>query len=437
MDWRKIYASKLKSPQEAVKIIKTGDTVLIAHAAAEPDSLVSAMVDHVVEQDLREIHIVQQHDMGSCKFFEPGMEKHFRYTSLFIGARSRSFIAEGKGDFTPCFFNRIPNYVTQTDAADVFLATLSLPDEHGYCSYGLSCDFAKEVGEQRRTKVIATVNPNMPRVMGDNFIHVSNLEAIVESNEPIHEHGRPFIGEVEEKIGANIASLVKDGDCLQLGIGAIPDAVLKFLGDKKDLGIHSEMISDGIVDLYEKGAITGKKKNIDREKMIITFMMGTRRLYDFVHDNPAICMMPVSYVNDPFVISQNDNVVSINSALQIDLMGQVCAEAIGLKQYSAVGGQMDFVRGASASKGGRSIIAFGSTTKGGTISKIVPFLTEGAAVTTSRNDVDYIVTEYGIARLKGKCLRERARELIKISAPKFREELSEEFEKRFGEVLLV
>lgn len=433
MDWRKTYASKVTSPQEAVKIIHSGDTVLIAHAAAEPDLLVSAMVDYVVEQDLRDIHIVQQHDMGICKYFEPGLEKHFRYSSLFIGARSRSYIAEGKGDFVPVFFHRIPDFVTNTEPADVFLVTLSQPDEHGYCSYGLSCDFAKEVGERPGTKVIGVVNPNMPRVMGDNFIHVNKLESIVESEEPIHEHSRPAIGEVEEKIGANIAGLVRDGDCLQLGIGAIPDAVLKFLGDKKDLGIHSEMISDGVMDLYETGAITGKKKNIDRGRMVITFMMGTRELYDFVNDNPAICMMPVSYVNDPFVISQNDNVVSINSALQIDLMGQVCAESIGLKQYSAVGGQMDFVRGASASKGGRSVIAFGSATKGGTISKIVPFLTEGAAVTTSRNDVDYIVTEHGIAHLKGKSLRERARELIKIAAPQFRDGLTEEFEKRFRE----
>ena len=425
----------MKTPEEAVKIIHSGDTVLIAHAAAEPDVLVSAMADHVVEQDLKDIHLVQQHDMGTCKFFEPGMEKHFRYSSLFIGARSRNYVAEGKGDYVPVFFNRIPNYVTDIEPADVFLVTLSMPDEHGYCSYGLSCDFAKEAAERPGTKVIGAVNPNMPRVMGDNFIHVSCLESIVESNEPIHEHARPVIGEVEEKIGANIAGLVHDGDCLQLGIGAIPDAVLKFLGDKKDLGIHSEMISDGLMDLYETGAITGKRKNIDKGRMVITFMMGTRKLYDSVNDNPAICMKPVSYVNDPFVISQNDNVVSINSALQIDLMGQVCAEAIGLKQYSAVGGQMDFVRGASASKGGRSIIAFGATTKGGTISKIVPFLTQGAAVTTSRNDVDYIVTEYGIAHLKGKSLRERAKALIGIAAPAFRDDLAKEFEKRFRETI--
>lgn len=435
MNWREIYASKLKTPQEAVKIIHSGDTVLIGHAAAEPDGLVNAMVDYAVEQDLRDIHIVQQHDMGACKFFEPGLEKHFKYASLFIGARSRNYVAEGKGDFVPVFFNRIPDYVTNMDPAQVFLVTLSEPDEHGYCSYGLSCDFAKEAGERPGTKVIGAVNPNMPRVMGDNFIHVSNLEAIVESDEPIHEHGRPVIGEVEEKIGANIAELVQDGDCLQLGIGAIPDAVLKFLGNKKDLGIHSEMISDGLMDLYETGAITGKRKNIDKGRMVITFMMGTKELYDFVNDNPAICMKPVSYVNDPFIISQNDNVVSINSALQTDLMGQVCAETIGLKQYSAVGGQMDFVRGASASKGGRSIIAFGATTKGGTISKIVPFLTQGAAVTTSRNDVDYIVTEYGVAHLKGKSLRARARALINIAAPAFRDDLSVEFENRFGEAL--
>lgn len=435
MNWRDIYASKLKTPEEAVKIIHSGDTVLIAHAAAEPDELTTAMVDYAVEQDLREIQIVQQHDLGSCKYFEPGMDKHFKYTNLFIGAKSRGYVAEGKGDYVPVFFSRIPDFVTNIQPADVFLATLSMPDEHGFCSYGLSCDFAKEAGDWPGTKVIGAVNPNMPRCMGDNFIHVSKLAAIVESNEPIHEHGRSKIGEVEEKIGANIASLVKDGDCLQLGIGAIPDAVLKFLGDKKDLGIHSEMLSDGLMDLYETGAITGKKKNIDKGRMVVTFIMGTRKMYDFVNDNPAICMRPVSYTNDPCIISKNDNVVSINSAIQIDLMGQVGAESIGLKQYSAVGGQMDFVRGASASKGGRSIIAFGATAKNGTISKIVPLLTQGAAITTSRNDVDYIVTEYGIAHLKGMTLRQRARALINIAAPQFRDELAVEFEKRFKEAL--
>ncbi len=432
MGWKEIYASKVKTPQEAVKVIRSGDTVLIGHAAGMPTALTDAMADHFVEADLKDVHVVQQHEMGRCKYFEPGMEKHFRYSSTFLAKSAREYVAEKKGDFVPCFFNKAPYYMTQVEPADVFLVTLSKPDKHGFCSFGVSCDYAKEASEIPGVKVIAEVNPNMPRVMGDNFIHVSKLEAIVESDDPIHGIPRPHIGEVEEKIGANIASLVNDGDCLQLGIGAIPDAVLKFLGDKKDLGIHSEMISDGVVDLYEAGAITGKKKNIDVGKMVITFMMGTPMLYDFVNDNPAICMKPVSYVNDPFVISQNDNVVSINAALQIDIMGQVCAEAIGLKQYSAVGGQLDFVRGAAASKGGRSIIAMASTAKNGTISKIVPLLTEGAAVTTGRNDVDYVVTEYGIVRLKGKSLRERAKALIGIAAPQFRDELTKEYEKRFG-----
>lgn len=435
MDWKSIYASKVTTAEEAVKIIHPGDTVLFGHAATEPDIMTTALADYAVENDLHDIHILQQHDLGRCKFLEPGMEKHFTYKSLFIGARSRVAVADGRGDFVPCFFSRVPNFVTELDPADIFVTTLSEPDKHGFCSFGLSCDFAKEAAERPGVKVIGVVNPNMPRIMGDNFIHVSKLEAIVESNDPIHEHGRPTIGPVEEKIGEYIASLVNDGDCLQLGIGAIPDAVLKFLGDKKDLGIHSEMISDGLMDLYHTGAITGKKKQIQKGKIVVTFIMGTRELYDFVDDNPAICMMPVSYVNDPYVVSQNDNVVSINSALQVDLMGQVCAEAIGLKQYSAVGGQVDFVRGASRSKNGRSIIAFGATTKGGTISKIVPFLTEGAPVTTSRNEVDYIVTEYGIAQLKGKTLRERAKALIAIAAPEFRDDLAKEYEKRFKEVL--
>jgi 4-hydroxybutyrate CoA-transferase len=433
VNWRERYSLKLKTPQEAVQIIHSGDTVLIAHAASEPFELVDAMVDYAVDQNLENIQIVQQHDMGACRYLEPGMEKHFRFNNLFVGAKSRKYISEGKGDYTPCFFYQIPDYVVNQKPADVFLVTLSMPDEHGYCSYGICCDFAKQAGQNPNTKVIASLNPNMPRVMGDNFIHISQLEAIVESDMPIPEHAPSVIGETEAAIGKNIASLVHDGDCLQLGIGAIPDAVLKYLEDKKDLGIHSEMVSDGVIELYEKGAITGKKKNIDKGKMVITFLMGTKKLYDFVNDNPAICMMPVSYVNDPFVISRNDHVVSINSAMQIDLMGQVCAESIGLKQYSAVGGQVDFVRGAAASKEGKSIIAFASTTKGGTISKIVPFLTKGAAVTTSRNDVDYIITEYGIAAMKGKTLRERAKELINIAAPAFRDDLTKEYEKRFSE----
>ena len=268
--------------------------------------------------------------------------------------------------------------------------------------------------------------------MGDSFIHVSDIDIIVEDDAPVPELPLPKIGEVEMAIGKNIASLVNDGDCLQLGIGAIPDAVLKFLDDKKDLGIHSEMISDGVIDLYEKGVINCSKKSINRGKMVVSFLMGSKRLYDFVDNNPAVYMAPVDYVNNPVVIGQNDNLVSINSSVEVDLMGQACSEAMGLKQFSGVGGQVDFVRGAAFSKGGKSIIAFPSSAKGGTISKIVPFLTHGGPVTTSRCDIDYVVTEHGIAKLKGHSLRERAEQLINIAAPQFRDDLRKEFDARFN-----
>lgn len=273
----------------------------------------------------------------------------------------------------------------------------------------------------------------MPRTLGDNFLHISDIDILVEHDEQIPELPNPKITDVEMKIGENCAKLINDGDTLQLGIGAIPDAVLKFLTNKKDLGIHSEMISDGVVDLYEKGVITCKKKTLHKNKMVVAFLMGTQKLYDFVHDNPIINMMDIEYVNNPIVIGQNDNMISINSALEVDLMGQVCAEAIGLKQFSGIGGQIDFVRGSAFSKGGKSIIAFPATARNGTISKIVPFLQKGSAVTTSRTDVDYIVTEYGIAHLKGETLRTRAKNLINIAAPQFREELIIEYENRFKE----
>ena len=273
----------------------------------------------------------------------------------------------------------------------------------------------------------------MPRTLGDSFLHINDIDILVEHNQPVPILPNPKITDVEMKIGENCAKLINDGDTLQLGIGAIPDAVLKFLDGKKDLGIHSEMISDGVVDLYEKGVITCKKKNLNTNKMVVAFLMGTQKLYDFVHDNPIINMMDIEYVNNPIIIGKNDNMISINSALEVDLMGQVCSEAIGLKQFSGIGGQVDFIRGAAFSKGGKSILAFPSTAKNGTISKIVPFLKEGSAVTTSRTDVDYIVTEHGIAHLKGQTLRERARRLINIAAPQFRDDLIIEYEKRFKE----
>ncbi|PJJ26876.1 acetyl-CoA hydrolase/transferase family protein [Lacrimispora celerecrescens] len=436
MNWKELYASKLKTIEEAVKIIKSGDRVVISHAVGEPVKLVDAMVDYVVKMDLRDIEINQQIDMGHSLYARPGMEKHFRQNSFFVGTNTRDCVNSGRGDFTPCFFYQIPDLFRSFLKPDVLLATFSLPDEHGYCSFGVACDYTKPAAEIEGVKVIGVLNPTMPRTHGDCFIHIRDIDAIVEDNTPVTELLIPESGDVELAIGEHIASLIKDGDCLQLGIGGIPDAVLKFLGGKKNLGIHSEMLSDGIVDLYEKGVVNCSAKNFNPDKMVVSFLMGTRRLYDFADNNPCIYMAPVDYVNNPGIIGRNDNMVSINSSLQVNLMGEACSEAMGLKQFSGIGGQVDFIRGAAFSKGGRSILAFSSTAKKGTISRIVPYLTYGATVTTCRNDVDYVVTEYGIARMKGHTLRDRARQLIRIAAPQFREELAVEFEKRFAEKYL-
>ena len=433
MGWKETYASKVTTYEEAVKNIKSGDVVTIAHAVGEPVKLVDAMVDYAVAADLHDITIHQMVAMGHGKYAQPGMEKHFNVDPTFLGGATREVVNSGRGNFTPCFFYQVPDLWVNEIPSDALLVTLSTPDANGFCSFGVSCDYTKPIAECPKTKVIAVCNPNRPRAMGDNFIHVDDIDVIIEDNDPIIELGLPKIGDTEKKIGENVATLIHDGDCLQLGIGAIPDAVLTFLDNKKDLGIHSEMISDGVVNLFEKGVVNCKAKNFNKDKMVIAFLMGTKRLYDFADNNPAVMMMPVDYVNHPVIIGKNDNMVSVNSCMQVDLQGQVCSEAMGLKQFSGIGGQIDFIRGAAFSKGGRAILAFPATAKGGTISKIVPFLTEGAPVTTSRTDVDYIVTEYGIAKMKGRNLRERARQLINVAAPQFRDDLAVEFEKRFAE----
>ena len=433
MGWKETYASKVTTYEEAVKCIKSGDVITIAHAVGEPKKLVDTMVEYVVANDLKDITIHQMVAMGNGLYAQPGMEKHFNVDPTFLGGPTRNFVNAGLGNFTPCFFYQVPDLWVNQQPSDVLLVTVSTPDENGMCSFGVSCDYTKPIAECEKTKVIAVVNPNMPYVPGDNFISVENIDVIVEDDPIVPVLGLPNIGDTEKAIGERVASLINDGDCLQLGIGAIPDAVLTFLDGKKDLGIHSEMVSDGVVGLYEKGVVNCKAKNFNKDKMVIAFLMGTKRLYDFADHNDAIMMMPVDYVNHPVIIGKNDNMVSVNSCMQVDLQGQVCSEAVGLKQFSGIGGQVDFVRGAAFSKGGRSILAFPASAKGGTVSKIVPFLTEGAPVTTSRTDVDYIVTEYGIAKLKGRTLRDRARQLINIAAPQFRDDLAVEFEKRFAE----
>ncbi|MGB4439937.1 MAG: acetyl-CoA hydrolase/transferase C-terminal domain-containing protein [Sedimentibacter sp.] len=428
MNWKEIYKERLMPVDEAVSKIKSGDRVVIAHAAGEPSYIVEKMVEH--KEQYENVEIVHMVAMGKGEYTKPGMEKYFRHNSMFVGSCTRDAVNGGRGDFTPCFFYEVPKLFKTTMPVDVALIHVTPPDEHGYVSLGVSVDYTKPAAMSAKT-VIAQVNDQMPRTMGDTFLHVSEIDCFVEYSSPIIELGKSKIGDIERAIGEYCASLVSDGDTLQLGIGAIPDAVLLFLKDKKDLGIHSEMFSDGVVELVENGVITNKKKTFHNGKMIVTFLMGTKRLYDFVNNNPLVEMYPVDYVNNPTVIMKNDNMVSINSCVQVDLMGQVCSESVGLKQISGVGGQVDFVRGATLSKNGKSIMAMPSTAARGTISKIVPLLDDGAAVTTSRNDVDYIVTEFGIASLKGKTLRQRAASLIEIAHPSFRDELKEEFEKRF------
>lgn len=427
-DWKKKYADKIVSAEEAVGHVKSGDKIVFTHACGEAQCLTQELV-HQAER-LEDVEIMHMVAMSTAPYCQPGMEKHFRHNALFVGGSTRKAVEEGRADYTPCFFHEAPKLFREgLLPVDVAFLQVSEPDENGNCSFGVSVDYTQPAAETAKMR-IAQINKNMPYTYG-NGIHLKDIDYIVLKDEPLIELQPPKIGETEKKIGGYVASLIHDGDTLQLGIGAIPDAVLTFLGDKKDLGIHSEMFSDGVVDLAEKGIITNKKKTIDQGKFLSCFLMGTKKLYDFVDHNLDVEMKPVDYTNDPFVVAQIDNIVSINSAMQVDLMGQVNAEMIGPRQFSGVGGQVDFVRGASRAKGGKAIIAMPSTTGKGKISKIVAYLDEGAAVTTSRNDVDYIITEYGIAALKGKTLKQRATALIAIAHPDFRENLIAEFENRF------
>ena len=435
MDWKKLYNSRKCTADEAVKSIKSGNRVALAHAVAEPAILVDAMVANADEyKDVEVCHMVT---LGKGAYSKPEMKEHFRFNGWFTSPATRDSIAQGHGDFTPVFFHEIPNYIRKgIFSIDVFMVMVSPPDEHGYCCIGVSSDYTKQ-GIESAKIVLAEVNDQVPVVFGDTFVHVSQIDKFVETSHPLFELGLPKIGEVELAIGKNCAELIDDGSTLQLGIGAIPDAVLQSLKDKKDLGIHSEMISDGVVDLFEAGVVNNSKKGLHKGKMIVTFLMGSKRLYDFARENPAIEMHTVDYVNNPVVVAQNTNLVCINSCLAVDFMGQVVSDSIGTKQFSGVGGQVDFVRGAAMSLDGKgkAIIAMPSVANkkdGSMVSKITPYIDHGAAVTTSRQDVDYIVTEYGIAPLKGKTLKDRARNLINIAHPDFREELKVEFEKRFN-----
>ncbi|QDR79498.1 acetyl-CoA hydrolase/transferase family protein [Sporomusa termitida] len=428
-NWREYYESRRLTAEEAVQKIKSDTRVLFAHAVGEACRITDALV---ANKDLyRDVEIVHFVPMGKGEYCKPENAEHFRHNAMFAGGTTRKAIEEGRADFTPIYLSEVPLLFTNgTISIDTFITQVSPPDKHGYCSFGVSVDYSMALVRSAKL-VIAQVNEHMPRTMGDSFVHVSEIDHFVEYNAPIPELGRPTLTDVEIKIGENCASLINDGDTLQLGIGSLPDATLLFLKDKKDLGIHSEMISDGVMELIEAGVITNKKKNLNPGKVVVAFLMGTKKFYDFVDNNPAIQMMPADYTNDPFIIAKNDNMVSINSTVEVDFYGQLASESIGKRQISGTGGQVDFIRGANRSRGGKSIIVINSTAQNGTKSKIVPFFSEGTPVTCGRAEVEYIVTEYGIARIKGKTLSDRARDLISIAHPKFRGELIKEWEKFF------
>lgn len=426
MEWTSAYKSRIVSPLDAVKVIESGNRIFLTGNVSVPQKVLAALVGYA--SNLKNVEICQALTVGPADYVNPEMEGHLRVNSIFISANIRKAVQSGRADFTPVLLSEFPLLFKRgLLPLDVALIHVSPPDEHGFCSLGVEVGLTKSPAEAAKL-IIAEVNEQMPRTLGDSFIHVSRLDYIVPVNYPIPElpMSSGDSSEIVEKIAEFTAELIPDGATMQLGIGAIPDAVLKYLFDKKDLGIHTELFSDGVIDLVNAGVLTNARKTLHPGKIIAGFILGTKRLYDWVDDNPLIELHRTEYVNDPFVISQNECMVAINSAIEIDLTGQVCADSIGPKLYSGVGGQMDFIYGASRSKGGVPIIALPSTNvmrDGRMLSKIVPMLKEGAGVVTTRNHVRYIVTEYGAADLYGKTIRQRATQLIEIAHPDFRKDL--------------
>ena len=408
---------------EAVRGIRSGDQVFVHGGAATPSTLLEALAARAT--DLRDVGVIHLHTEGPAPHLAPEMAASFRHRALFIGGNAREAVNDGRADYVPIFLSDIPELFTSgVMPLDVALINVSPPDAHGYCSLGTSVDTALSAVIAAKT-VIAQLNRAMPRTLGDSFVHVDQIDLGVEVDQPPHEHATPQIGDVERRIGGFVAELVPDGATLQMGIGSIPAAVALALRDKHDLGIHTELFTDPVLDLVKAGAVTGRAKEINRGKIVSAFVMGSRRLYDFLDDNPMIEMRPVDYTNDTSVIRRFRRMVAINSALSIDLTGQVSADSIGTRFYSGVGGQMDFMRGAALATEGRAIIALPSTAIGGRVSRIVPVLTEGAGVVTTRAHVRTVVTEYGVAELFGRSVRERAHALIAIAHPDFREELTD------------
>ena len=423
MNWRDEYRDKCMDASQALKAVRSGDRVWVQSSCATPTTLVNALV--ACAPGLRNVEIVHMKTLGEAAYTGPEYEGIFRLRGLFLGDNVREAVAAGRADYTPIFLSEIESlFASGALPLDVVLMQVSPPDAHGFVTLGAAVDCTMNA-VRHAPVIIAEVNERMPRTHGETAIHVSRISAIVETSHPLQElHPEPF-NALHRRIAENVASLIPEGATLQTGIGGIPEAVLACLGDKHDLGIHSELVGDGVIDLMESGVLNGERKTLHRGKAVISFVLGSRRIIDYIHDNPAFEFRSISYTNDPYVVAQNDRMVAINAALQVDMTGQVCSDSLGIKPYSGIGGQVDFIRGASRSKGGVPIIALPSTARNGTISRIASVLEPGAGVVTSRGDVHYVVTEHGIAYLHGKTLRERAEALIAIADPRFRDELED------------
>lgn len=417
MDWRQ----RIITADEAVAKIQSGQRVFLTGNVSTPQVIVRALRDYA--PNVHGVELVQLLDLAAGDYITADLADHIHINSLFISGKIRSAVQQGRAEFTPIFLSEIPGlWRSGRLLLDVAVIHVSPPDEHGFCSYGVEVGVTKSAAETAGI-VIAEVNPNMPRTLGDSFIHVSQIDHFVEVDYKLLEmHGEPP-SEVQDNIAKHIAELIPDGATLQTGIGGIPDAVLRRLTNHKNLGIHTELFSDGVMEMIERGVITNAKKSLHPGKIVAGFVLGTQALYEYIDDNPIVELHPTEYVNDPFIIAQNNKMVSINSALEVDITGQVCADSIGPKFFSGVGGQVDFVRGAARSKGGMTFIALPSTAKNDSISRISPFLKAGSGVTTSRNDVHFVATEYGVADLYGRTISERVLALISIAHPRFRDEL--------------
>jgi len=423
VSWRDDYRAKCMSAAEALAAVRCGSRVWIQSGCGTPSTLVSALVARA--PDVHDVEVIHMMTLGSADYTKPEYKGRFRHRGLFLGSNVREAVVAGRADYTPIFLSEIEGlFESGAMPIDVVLMHVSPPDAHGFVSLGTTVDCTLTAARCAQV-VIAEVNDQMPRTHGETFIHVSRITSIVETSHPLVELCKEPLTDLHLRVGRNVASLIPDGATVQTGIGGIGDAVLQCLEDKRDLGIHSELYSDGVIDLVEKGVINGERKTLHRGKIVAAFVLGSKRLFDFIHENASCEFRPIAYTTDPFVVAQNDRMVAINSALQVDLTGQVCADSLGTKPYSGFGGQLDFIRGAARSKGGVPIIALPSTAQHGTVSRIVPVLEPGAGVVTSRADVHYVVTENGIAYLHGKTLRERAEALIAIADSRFQQDLED------------